>query len=88
MRPASLRSVYPGAPTLPSPASGGGLGWGSLVALDRQSAGGDAGRVEALGEIRVCLQNDVVPRSPASWEGDVINPASLSRRVLWARRQH
>ena len=28
MRPVSLRTVYPGTPTLPSPASGGGLGWG------------------------------------------------------------
>jgi len=28
MRPVSLRSVHAGAPTFPSPASGGGLGWG------------------------------------------------------------
>src|SRR5580700_2174102 len=33
-------------------------------------------------------QNDVVRRSPADGESDVINPASNSRRVvLWARRQ-
>src|SRR6516165_1196434 len=39
----------------------GRTGGRSLVVLDRQSAGGDAGRVESLGKIGICLLGEIFP---------------------------
>src|SRR6516165_5688021 len=62
-------------------------GWPqSLVVLDRQSAGGDAGRVEALGKIGVCLLGEIFPHVVADNPFRTARTGTKYRRVKWPVR--